>query len=425
MLSSLFTGISGLNAHQTALGVVGDNIANVNTIGFKASRSSFEDILSQSLSGGSNMQIGRGVKLGSVTAQFNQGSFQSTSSVTDLAIDGDGFFLLSDNNGKFYTRAGEFNFDSEGNLANSNGGKVQGYMMESNGQISGTLSDINIASVSSSPTQSSKIDISANLDSRDSVPVAFSASDPAGTSNFSSSMTVYDSLGNPHAVRIYFRKDDSNSWEWHAMVDGGEITGGTSGVLEEQANGTIGFNSAGALDTETVTASSFNFTGGASQAQAIDFDFGTSITTDGGTGLDGTTQFGSTSATLFQKQDGSASGTLKSIGIDQDGVISGLFTNGTNKGLFRIAIANFKNPQGLSKSGKSMFSESKNSGLPNVGIPNTASFGKITSNSLEMSNVDLSSEFVRMITMQRGFQANSRIITTSDEILQELMNLKR
>ena len=423
MLSSLFAGISGLNAHQAALSVIGNNIANVNTVGFKSSRTSFSDILSQSLSGGG--QIGRGVKLQTVSPMFTQGSFQSTSNVTDLAIDGNGFFIVENSNGRFYTRAGQFSFDNDGSLVTNDGSTVKGYTIDQNGNTSGSLTDINLSSTSSSPKATESITMAVNLDSSEVVQSSFDITDPESTSNFSSSVTVYDSLGNGHLTTVYFNKTAENSWDWHALVDGSELTGGTEGILEECASGSITFNDSGALDTETIDTSDFDFNSGAQQNQSISLDFGASITTDSGNGLDGTTQFAAASATNFQDQDGYSSGSLQSISIDGEGIVSGMFSNGAAKNLYKVALASFKNDGGLTSVGGNMYAESKDSGLPIIGMANSAGFGNINSSSLELSNVDLSQEFVNLITIQRGFQANSKVITVGDEMLQDLVNLKR
>lgn len=423
MLSALFSGISGLSAHQNAISVIGNNIANVNTVGFKGSRTAFSNVLSQSIIDVG--QIGRGVKLADVSKNFAQGSFESTSSVTDLAIDGNGFFIVENSNGRYYTRAGQFSLNSDGLLVTTDGSRVQGYSINSSGSRDGSLGDIDLSSPSSSPKATTKVTLSLNLNSDESVPSAFSTSDPDGTSNFSSAITVYDSLGNGHLTTVYFRKDSENTWEWHALVDGGELTGGTSGTLQEVASGTLTFNEYGALDTETTTSSDFDFAGGAAQNQSITFEFGTSITTDGGTGLDGTTQFAAPSATNFQNQDGYSSGSLQSLSINGEGILTGLFSNGATKDLYQLALANFKNPNGLTSIGGNLFAESKDSGLPILGVGKSSGFGTINSGSLELSNVDLSQEFVNMITIQRGFQANSKIILAGDEMLQDLVNLKR
>ncbi len=423
MLSALFAGISGLTAHQNAISVIGNNISNVNTVGFKASRSSFSNVLSQSIMDVG--QIGRGVKLADVSKTFAQGSFESTSNVTDLAIDGNGFFIVENSNGRYYTRAGQFSLNSDGLLVTSNDSKVQGYSINSSGSRDGSLANIDLSSPSSAPKATTKVSLSLNLNSDETTPSTFSTSDPDGTSNFSSAITVYDSLGNGHLTTAYFRKSASNSWEWHTLVDGGDITGGTSGTLQEVAQGALNFNEYGALDTESTTSSDFDFSGGAAQNQSIAFDFGTSITTDSGTGLDGTTQFAAASATNFQDQDGYSSGSLQSLSINGEGVLTGLFSNGSTKDLYQFALSNFKNPNGLTSMGANLFAESKDSGLPILSVGKSSGFGTINSGSLELSNVDLSQEFVNMITIQRGFQANSKIIIAGDEMLQDLVNLKR
>ncbi len=427
ILTSLFSGVSGLNANGSAISIIGNNIANLNTTGFKASTATFADVIGQDLAGSSGTsQIGRGVFLSSVNPTFTQGSFETTSSALDLAIDGDGFFMVEDSSGAtFYTRAGQFDMDKDGNIVNPDGLILQGYQVDSAGNITGTIDDLTISSSTSPPRATTDAEIAANLDSSSTIPAAFDVTDPTSTSNFSTAMTVYDSLGNGHLVTVYFRKSaeaaTGNTWEWYAVVDGAELTGGVTAI---QAQGTIDFDTTGAMDTVTTTLSDFDFSGGATQSQAITFDFGSTIA-GGGTGLDGTTQFGSTSATVSQNQDGYSSGALQGFSIDQEGLITGLFTNGQTRVLGQVVLSTFSSPDGLTMMGSNLYAESFESGQPIVGAPNTAGRGGIFANSLELSNVDLGSEFINLITAQRGFQANSRIITTTDEILGELVNLKR
>ena len=425
MLTSLFTAVSGMNANGTALSVIGDNVANMNTTGFKSSRASFGDILSQSLG---NSQIGRGVAVSNISPIFTQGSFENTANVLDLAIDGDGLFIMRDDSGVAYTRAGQFSLDKEGYIVNTNAMRLQGYLFSSSGSSSG-LGDINLSTLNSAPNPTGDASISANLDSRATIGPAFDVTDPGNTSNFSSTLTVYDSLGVSHVINVYFRKDTEaatgNTWEWFAVVND---TDSASGITEIQAQGTLDFDSNGALDVEsaiTYPTGGFDFNGGASADQTIDFDFGTSITTDGGTGLDGTTQFGSTSATIFQSQDGYSSGSLRNITITQDGFITGVFTNGQTRAVGQVALAKFLAPTEVIKMGKNLYSESNDSGQPIITVPGTSGTGVVMSNTLELSNVDLAEEFVRMIISQRGFQANSKMVSTSDELMQELINLKR
>jgi flagellar hook protein FlgE len=427
-LTSLFTAVSGMNANSVALSVIGDNIANMNTTGFKSSRTSFGDILSSQLG---ESQVGRGVLTTAVTPQFNQGTFENTANVLDLAVDGDGLFILTDNAGTYYSRAGQFDMDSNGYVVNPSNQRLQGFLYSATGTTTSGLGDINISALNSSPNATINLSVSANLDSRESIPPAFAVGNASATSNFSSSITIYDSLGNGHIVDVYFRKSveapAGNTWEWFGVVGANDSL---SGATEVQANGTVTFTNNGALNTESaetypLASGGFDFNGGAALGQAIDFDFGTSIITDAGTGLDGTTQFGSPSATIFQSQDGYASGSLKSITIAQDGTITGIFTNGQTRAIAQVALAKFAAPANLQKMGKNLYAESTNSGQPVISIPGTSGTGTVLSNTLEQSNVDLAEEFVRLIMSQRGFQANSRMISTSDELMMELVNLKR
>ena len=455
ILTSLYAGISGLNANGAALSVIGNNIANVNTAGFKASRASFADVLSQSFSGTSGRtQIGRGAFLSSVSPIFTQGSLEATSSGLDLGIDGDGFFLLKDSAGAaYFSRSGEFNISKEGFIVNPEGLLMQGYQVDNGGAISGTIDNMDVSSTTTPPNMTANVEVTANLDSRVSpINTGFDIDDMSNTSHFSTSISVYDSLGNTHLVTVYFTKvyEDTggtgNYWQWNGVADG--VSGGVPGTYV-MATGYMQFDQGGALVAEDVNdmdlnvtddtaanfpsdlpaelpiaVSDFNFLGGVTQNQAITFDFGTG-TADGGTGLDGSTQFGSASGTLFQSQDGYASGSLKSLSINQDGIISGLFTNGQTRTLGQVVVGIFNNPHGLSKMGKNLYGESYESGQPIIGASNTSGRGRLLSNSLELSNVDLAEEFIKLITAQRGFQANSRVITTTDEMLGELVNLKR
>jgi flagellar hook protein FlgE len=426
-LTSLFTAVSGMNANGTALSVISDNVANMNTTGFKASRAAFGDILSQQIG---ESQVGRGVLLTDVASQFTQGTFENTASVLDMAVDGDGLFVMKDTTGTYYTRAGQFSVDKDGYVVNSSGIILQGYLYSDTGTATSALGDINVSSVNSAPNSTENVELSANLDSGATILAAFDVDDPNTTSNFSTSVTAYDSLGNGHNVNVYFRKDaeavTGNSWEWYAVVDAADSL---SGNTEIQAQGTLGFTTDGFLDTESAITyplvGGFDFNGGAAAAQAIDFNFGTSITTDGGSGRDGTTQYSGESATSFQSQDGYSSGSLKSITISQDGTMTGIFTNGQTRGLAQLALAKFISPTGLTKMGRGLYAESTESGQPVITTPGSSGTGAVLSNTLELSNVDLAEEFVKMILSQRGFQANSRVISTSDELMQELVNLKR
>lgn len=423
-LSSLYTGISGLDAYSQAMSVIGNNIANVNTVGFKASRISFEDILSQSLVGATGQfQIGRGVQVGSVQRLFSQSTFQTTSSATDLAIDGDGFFIVSRDGTTLYTRAGQFYLDEQGILVNHRGYALQGWMLDDQGSITSTLQDINLSNISSAPRATSRVVINVNLDVNEAILTnPFDVTDPVNTSSYMTPITVYDATGNGHLVNVYFRKQDNDTWEWHALLDGAELEGGTPGN-QEVAAGSLDFTD-GKLQTETFTTPFSVQFFGTSGAQSIDFDFGNSID-EGGTGLDGSTEFAGGSTTKFLSQDGYTQGNLISIQIDNEGVVSGVFSNGQSRQVYQVALARFTSPWGLTSIGGNLFAETTHSGPPIVGEAGSSGLGQINSNSLELSNVDLATEFVEMIKTQQAFQANSRIITTTDQMLQEIVNLKR
>jgi flagellar hook protein FlgE len=643
MLSSFFSGISGLISNSQSINVVGNNIANVNTIGFKSSRATFEDVLYQSIFGTSGTsQVGRGTALASVDTLFTQGSFESTSVPTDLAIGGKGFFIVRspENGTEAYTRAGQFRFDKDGNMTTPSGYVLQGKVIErTSGTATGVPVDIVISPEPSEPRQTSIVDMVTNLQSNatstakagdvtnsttgpigsitvsegkypwsgdysaeyvaiaanlithtgtdapsgtlvgtitindkeitlaDAVPagaldgvitladvianinaqtatthVVASATDgkltltsntagmdvvvstnlssgnlgwstadvassdlfgtqltltvprvpeateqtyvgrvggsrtladwegsgldittnagtnhilpaataqafdvrgfvykdedvttlvnPGSTSNYQSSITVYDSLGTPHVATVYFRKmfegeisgAPTSRWEWNAVVDGADWSYGLDESKEAYhlvGTGYLDFNNNGVLinggDQQELT---FDFAG-AGEGQTISFNFGAN------SGSGATTQYPIASTTNYQSQDGYAPGVLESVTVSQDGIISGHYSNGQILDLYEITLADFNNEQGLTREGGNLFSATLESGNARTSSAGENGLGKINPNSLEQSNVDLATEFVKMIVAQRGFQANSRVITTTDEILQELMNIKR
>ena len=576
ILSSLFAGVSGLNANGTALSVIGNNVANLATVGFKGSKATFADLISSSISGGSGaIQTGIGVALTSVQGDFSQGSLATSSNVLDLAIDGNGFYVVKDaQGGTFYTRAGMFRLDKNNDVVDPSGFKLQGFLADTTGTITGTIGDVSLPSTTASPKATTTALVAANLNSGTAitglegnlvgsatsattsaagnnsftinlngdgvktVTVAngltgaalataiqnavrgltptdpflraaytgftasvngsgvftftsgmsgtandstantgnvviaangadtlaanlnlltgtattgtdFLLSNPTGTSNFSTSMTVYDSLGNNHLLTTYFTKVGANTWNYNVVASANDVVTAnynsanidTTLNIVKVGSGTLTFNTNGTLDRESVvkrynTGTAAGAVGtvpdqlqidfnGATANQLIVMNFGTSVTTDGGNGLDGTTQFGSTSALVQQTQDGYAAGSLQAFSVDANGTISGRFSNGQLRALAQVVLARFPDPIGLTRTGKNTFAQSGNSGQPVTGAPDSAGLGSVKSNSLELSNVDLGQSFIDMIAAQRGFQANSRVITTSDEILQELVNLKR
>lgn len=447
MLTSLFTAVSGMNANGTSLSVIGDNIANLNTVGFKSSRVNFGDVLSSTLSGISgSSQVGRGVMVMGVTPLFTQGSFESTASGLDLAVDGDGFFMVNGGGARYYTRAGQFQLDRNGNIVNPDGLMLQGYLADATGNITGTIGNLQIASSQSAANATTLANLSLNLDAGATTPAAAftldgngdgTSNDPANY-NFSNTVTVYDSQGGAHQVTAYYVKTGSNAWTAHyvyedpnnpgSLMEAGQTSGGPSsppvGAATTQA---FTFDQNGALiDDNSGTALNFDFGAGVTTPQAISFNYGTGTgETPSGSGLDMTTQFAASFAVTNLNQNGYSSGSLQNVAISQDGIITGIFTNGQTRVLGQVALARFIAPTGLTKLGGNLYGETFDSGQPVVGMPSTSGLGQVLSNSLELSNVDLAEEFVRMISSQRGFQANSRVISTSDELMQELVNLKR
>ncbi|UYL08749.1 flagellar hook protein FlgE [Bdellovibrio sp. SKB1291214] len=425
ILSSLYTGVSGMTAQGEALGVIGDNIANANTIGFKASRAEFQDIISKSLKGvlGGN-QIGRGVKIGAVNPILTQGNVDATEKVTDLAISGDGYFKVKGSDGESYTRDGSFHFDREGYLVTNDNQKVQGFGTDEKGNILNKMTDIKFprALIPAKATKEIKMDL--NLDSRMEPTKKFDPKDPYSTSHYSTGVEMYDSQGNKHLLSLFFNKTADRQWEYKGLVDGKEVTGGEEGKMSEVVAGKLMFTVDGKLDEQTVTSSNFNFKGGALQGQEIKMNFGDAIKA-GGKGLDGTKQYGKNSDLISWHQDGAAAGTINSLSFNDEGILTAVYSNGQAQDLAQIALAKFENPEALFKVGNNRLKESRDSGGASIGGPGTAGRGKLFAKSLERSTVDLATEFVNMIQNQRGFQANAKTITTTDELLNEVIQLKR
>ena len=429
LLNSLFTGASGMTAHGGAISVVGDNIANVSTIGFKRERAGFADVLGGSLGG---QRLGAGVRLGSVDTQWEQGSMQQTGGALDVAIRGQGLFVVSGQHdgqtGQYYTRDGRFSLDKTGYLVDPRGLNVQGYTIDAAGVMATSPSDLQLTGITSAPAATTAANVSLRLDAAaQTTPLpAWNPANPTATSNYATSVTVYDSLGAPHKVDLYLRAQGGGTggWEWHAMVDGGELTGGTAGTPTEIATGTMTFDTSGALLTETPGATSANFVN-AAPAQAIAFDFGDAITTDGGTGRAGTTQPDGANSVVALDIDGHGAGQLTDIHIADDGTIEGAFDNGDTRALGRLALATFTDEQGLRRAGDSLFTETSASGQPLIDAAAVGGRGSVSAGALEGSNVELGDELVTMIAYQRAFQANVKTVTTADEMLAEVAQIKR
>lgn len=429
VLRAMYSGVSGLRAEGEALGVVGDNIANVNTTGFKAQRAIFQDVLGHSVLAGTGTPLpGSGVRVGDIQQLFSQGSLANTGIATDLALNGDGFFVVQGSVdgivGNFYSRAGQFVLDKDGYLVNPNGLQVQGYAANGDGTFAASISSIQAPTAAIQPRATQNIEITANLDSSDEVLVAaWDDQDPANTANFSTTITTYDSLGNAHTLDVYFRKTAEGTWDWHALISGDDANPPAPGTNVEVGTGELGFNTDGALQTISANTVTVDFNG-ATAGQVITLDFGTSID-DGGTGLEGVTQFGSPSNVSSQGQDGYSSGDFSGIAVDGEGVVSGLYTNGQKLELGQLAIAKFRSNDGLGRAGQSLWIDTRDSGPAALGVAGSGGRGAVSAGAIEMSNVDLAEEFVGLIQHQRSFSANSKTITTADEMLQELINIKR
>lgn len=426
ILSSLYTGVSGLTAQGEALGVVGDNIANANTTGFKASRAEFQDIISKSLKGvqGGN-QIGRGVKIGAVNPILTQGNVDATEKATDLAISGDGYFVVKGSDGESFSRDGSLHFDKDGYLVTNDNQRVQGFEADEKGNVVNKVSDIKFPRALIPAKATSEVKLDLNLDSRTEVGKVFNPAEPHDTSHYSAGVEVFDSQGNKHLMTMFFNKTADRQWSVRGMCDGKEIVGGTPGKMSEVMAGQITFTTDGKLDTETISKQAFNFTGGALQNQPIKIDFGDSLTTDKGKGITGSKQYGKDSDLITWKQDGAAAGTISTLSFDDEGVLTALYSNGQAQDLAQVALAKFENPEALFKVGNNRLKESRDSGNASIGKPGTAGRGKLFAKSLERSTVDLAMEFVNLIQNQRGFQANAKTITTTDELLNEVIQLKR
>lgn len=391
MLRSLYSGISGLRAHQTMLDVTGNNIANVNTTGFKGSSTQFQDTLSQltqgaagpqGLTGGTNpAQIGLGVRVAAVTTTFTQGSAQTTGKATDMMISGDGFFVTSKGGQQLYTRAGSFGLDASGHLVGPDGGLLQGWSADASGRVNtgGPTGDLLLTSTTTMPAKATtRVDVSGNL-----------PSDAAVGTAVKRDIQVFDASGVARNLSVTFTRT-AGGWNVNAADASGASGSGTLAFVDGKQSG------AGSVSLGGITV-----------------DLGTV------TGYAGSTTVAATG------QDGYKAGNLEAFSLGADGSLVGSFSNGVRQVVGRVALARFTNPEGLEKAGDSSYVATANSGGAQVGQAGDAGFGSLVGGALEMSNVDLSQEFTNLIVAQRGFQANARIITTSDQVLQELVDLKR
>lgn len=469
MMRSLYSGVSGLQNHQTRMDVIGNNISNVNTTGFKKGRVNFQDLISQTMQGPSRpdervggvnpKQVGLGMQIATIDTIHSQGSLQTTGVKSDLAVQGAGFFVMRNGDEELYTRNGAFGLDAEGNLVNpANGMRVQGWQArEVDGQTlintSGALEDLVIPIGSKDPaTETTEVFLASNLNKL--TPVIGADATPAQVQEgtWSVEYDIYDSFGSPHTLRVDFTRVEGqeNVWQANVQIDPeadapveqNVAVGGIQSAdnqtfnVEFSNDGTLlrVFNPAGGVDNEEQLSIDVTYNvprtaipvdqqtglpGGPAQ-QTFTLNLG-----ETGAFVDSMTQFASASSTKVYEQNGFPMGYLEDYQIDQSGVIRGIYSNGNTRELGQVALASFTNPGGLEKQGETNFTASINSGNADIGASGVAGKGNIMSGTLEMSNVDLAEQFTDMIVTQRGFQANSRTIQTSDQMLQELLTLKR
>lgn len=520
LMSAMYTGISGLGIHSQAMSVVGNNLANTSTMGFKRTSTQFEDFFYSNIATGNSFgQVGLGASIASIYGDFSQGAFLDTSSSTDMALSGNGFFMVSNQNtgSTYYSRAGNFTFDKTGYLKDPNGYVVQGWRANTNsatGQVTnmGSLGDIKLDSFQIDPSATTKLRMVTNLNSS-AADKTSDATDPyfalfkswAGQSDpaladtsygYQSTLKVYDESGTAHDVSVYFDKVSNSSgkniWEFvvaSAPDEDGRLINGTQLSATSSAGllmtGTLSFDSAGRITnmsafvlnsnasgdfknlnnwvpadfssdgypllTANFTASSNASSAGSANASNIKLDLGIHSTQTGGgwtstitnasqvganlANLPGITSAKADSTTTTSRsnafsindssQDGYASGYLQSIKVTSDGVVVGSYSNNKTKNLFVVGVADFTNLQGLHREGGNLYSKTQESGEPRIGQAGSAGMGSIASGKLEQSNVDTATEMVNMISYQRGFQANSKVISTVDTMLQEVIQLKR
>jgi flagellar hook protein FlgE len=399
--------LSGLNAASADLGVTANNVANVNTTGFKMSRAQFAEVFAVGTQSVSSSASGSGVRLSAIAQQFTQGNIDFTDNALDLAIGGEGFFVLSDNGARSYTRAGAFGVDNQGFVVNAQGARLQAYPYAGNGLFNtGTPQDLQLTIGANPPAETTQADFGINLPANAAVPAnpVFDASDPSSF-NHTTSVTVYDSLGAAHTATVYFIKDAApNTWNTEIEINGTPVAGATQ----------IVFNPDGSLALPA---------GGLMPLAPYDPGTGANPITMSMNFLNAT-QFGDNFGVNSLSQDGFTTGRLTGVSVDAEGVVFARFTNGQSTSLGKLALANFVNPQGLQQLGDTAWGESFQSGDALLGEAGTASFGNIQSGALESSNVDLTAQLVQMITAQRNFQANAQMISTADTVTQTVINIR-
>ncbi|MFM2408477.1 MAG: hypothetical protein RL358_1219 [Pseudomonadota bacterium] len=403
-------GLSGLNASAKNLDVIGNNVANANTVGFKQSQAQFADVYASTLVGVA--QIGTGTKVATIAQQFSQGNTSVTNNSMDIAISGNGFYRMDNNGVITYARNGQFQLDKDGFMVNNQGLKLTGYQVNAAGAIiPAAPTPLQISAASLTPKATVNITAGLNLDARGAVPVTapFNPLDPTSYNN-STSTTVFDSLGGSHVATMYFQKTAANSWNSYLAVDGAMVPV----AAPPTPLSAMTFSTSGALLTPVgglVAAAAFTPVGGGA-AQTLSFNFAT------------TSQYGSNFGVNSLAQDGYTTGQLSGFSTSADGTVVGRYSNGQTKALGQVVLANFSNTQGLQPLGNNQWSQTPVSGVPLVGAPGSSSLGVLQSGAVEDSNVDLTAELVNMITAQRAYQANAQTIKTQDQLMQTLVNLR-
>jgi flagellar hook protein FlgE len=410
-------GLSGLNGAAKNLDVIGNNIANTTTAGFKASTAHFADVYASSLYGVGGLQVGIGTKVADITQSFTQGSTSVTNNPLDMAISGEGFFRMDQDGVITYTRNGQFNLDKDGYVVNSAAQKLTGFIADANGAITGgTPVDIQLSLAPSPPQATTEAQLDVNLDSQQSAITG--AIDPtnAATYNYSTSFTVYDEAGNDHGLVLYFQKTGSNTWNVDGYLNGTQVDlapagAGNTMALTFNSNGTIQDINGVAAAVQPLTIPAATLASGAG-----DLTFDANFT--------GFTQYGSNSGVSFVSQDGYGSGRIAGVSVDREGVIQGRYTNGQTRTLGQVILNSFLNPQGLQPLGNNQWFETAESGQPTSGAPGSGVLGYVQSGATEDSNVDMTAELVNLIIAQRMYQANAQTISAQNQILQTLVNLR-
>jgi len=435
-------GLSGLKAANKSLDVAGNNIANVATVGFKASRAEFADQYAQSIRGTSGgTDVGNGVYTAAVTQEFSQGTLSTgTGRSLDLAIQGNGFFMVSNNGEKLYTRAGNFHTDPNGYVIDNNGNNLQGYGVDANGNVQkGALTNLRVDSSNMPPKATGEISIASNLNS--SMPVITKTFDPKATDSYSTTTTttIYDNQGNAHTLDQYFTKTGTNTWSMHTLIDGRGISDpATDPVVADETE--LKFDSAGNLITSPLPTSTANIGVNADGTFVIknwvpaEKHTAGSVTTwtangagvaPAGMKLDmlATTQTDASSGATSKHQDGNFTGQITSMSVDHSGNMFATYTNGESRVIGQVSLTTFANAQGLEPAGGTMWRETYASGTPVTGEPDSGTLGYINGSALEESNVDLSAELVELIKAQANYQANAKTISTESTILQTTIQM--